>query len=300
MARFNSALVLGTIVSSVLRISASILEANHILLSREADYTYLGCYNDGDGLIGTNNVDGIRMFLVFYDNNYSQTTDSCAAMCVGYQYFGTQYGYQCGCGDAIPSAVAANDDCTVPCAGDSTETCGGGWQYSIYEFSIASLPSSSELISVSSTMQAILPISSPFLLVTKSTRAAILILSSSSNPTSGTTSSPVFATPSAVVASNTTTPQSSSKAILSILSPPPINNTNSPPLISTFGPGFGASSPSFPNMPTSTCTVLGASMPPAHSPGVTLSNFTMSGNGFRNSDARVLALVAAGIAGFVL
>jgi hypothetical protein len=82
MARFNSVFVLGIILSSAFRTAASV------------GYEYLGCYNDGDGLIGTNNFDGIRLFPAFFDGNYDLTTDSCAAMCVGYQYFGTQYGYQ--------------------------------------------------------------------------------------------------------------------------------------------------------------------------------------------------------------
>jgi len=63
------------------------------------------------------------------------TPEKCAASCADFEYFGMEYGVECYCGDRI-AAVATTEpegECNVPCQGDSSKMCGGGWHLSIYE-----------------------------------------------------------------------------------------------------------------------------------------------------------------------
>ncbi|CAM9255649.1 unnamed protein product, partial [Ectocarpus sp. 8 AP-2014] len=59
---------------------------------------------------------------------------TCKATCVGYAYFGLQYGKQCFCGTADEdyTVYGESDDCDYPCTGDSESTCGGRWAMDIF------------------------------------------------------------------------------------------------------------------------------------------------------------------------
>ena len=50
----------------------------------------------------------------------------------GFKYAGVQYGDQCFCGNSI-SRYGTSSACTMPCSGDSTQTCGGVWANSVYQ-----------------------------------------------------------------------------------------------------------------------------------------------------------------------
>lgn len=53
------------------------------------------------------------------------TKESCATFCDGFTYYGMENGSTCYCGtDVIGDPVTAKN-CLEPCAGDSTESCGG-------------------------------------------------------------------------------------------------------------------------------------------------------------------------------
>jgi len=80
----------------------------------------------------------------------SQTVESCLDSCAsqGYTYGGTEFGVQCFCGSSLASgsSQAANQDCTQPCSGNSSEICGDGDRLSLYSLtdeagSGSSLPS---------------------------------------------------------------------------------------------------------------------------------------------------------------
>lgn len=63
----------------------------------------------------------------------SMTTQACAAFCANYQYFGTEYGRECFCGNTIaPNTLAAVEGCTMPCSGDASQICGAGDHLNIY------------------------------------------------------------------------------------------------------------------------------------------------------------------------
>lgn len=64
------------------------------------------------------------------------TLESCASFCKAYAFFGTEYGRECYCGDALNtgSALATNQkDCNFACAGDKSEYCGAGNRLELYQ-----------------------------------------------------------------------------------------------------------------------------------------------------------------------
>ncbi|KAF3021530.1 hypothetical protein E8E14_012464 [Neopestalotiopsis sp. 37M] len=62
------------------------------------------------------------------------TLESCMKNCTGYNYWGTEYGRECYCGNSIDSGSedAAITDCNMPCSGDVTEYCGAGNRIEVY------------------------------------------------------------------------------------------------------------------------------------------------------------------------
>jgi len=89
-------------------------------------YTYSGCYTDSTAarvLTDKTYTDGANM-----------SVEKCAAFCVGYTYFGTEYASECYCGNALKGTTAkvAEGDCGMVCSGDGTEFCGSGNRLSLY------------------------------------------------------------------------------------------------------------------------------------------------------------------------
>jgi glucan endo-1,3-alpha-glucosidase len=64
----------------------------------------------------------------------TQTPQECKQWCgrQGFPYAGLQYGSYCFCGDSI-ARYGTSTACTMPCSGDSSQTCGGGWANSVYQ-----------------------------------------------------------------------------------------------------------------------------------------------------------------------
>ena len=64
------------------------------------------------------------------------TVEKCASFCSGYSYMAVEYGSECYCGNKINTAqgaVPASDGrCKVPCAGDTSQICGGGFGLTLY------------------------------------------------------------------------------------------------------------------------------------------------------------------------
>ena len=89
-----------------------------------AAFTRLGCFTDG----------APRALSADSKGDDALTVEICAAYCSSYQYFGVEYGRECYCGnDRDVSSVAAPDaDCSFPCAGDASETCGAGLRLDVY------------------------------------------------------------------------------------------------------------------------------------------------------------------------
>jgi WSC domain len=89
----------------------------------------LGCYQDT----------GSRSLSYNVFSNSSNTPALCASQCrqSGYRYSGVEYGNQCWCDNFIlnagSSAGSGQTGCTVTCAGDKTQTCGGSNRIQIYQ-----------------------------------------------------------------------------------------------------------------------------------------------------------------------
>lgn len=62
------------------------------------------------------------------------TLEKCASVCSSYSYFGVEYGRECYCGNDLNegSIEAPASDCSFPCPGKLTETCGAGNRLNLY------------------------------------------------------------------------------------------------------------------------------------------------------------------------
>lgn len=88
-------------------------------------YELVSCWRDDAGARAL----GDAFFA--YDE---MTLESCMANCTGYNYWGTEYGRECWCGDVIraSSTEAPLADCDMACAGDDTQFCGSGNRLELY------------------------------------------------------------------------------------------------------------------------------------------------------------------------
>ncbi|KAF2475461.1 heme peroxidase [Lindgomyces ingoldianus] len=103
-------------------------------------YSYIGCYSEGS--TG-------RALSDSQTANNAMTVEACANFCNGATYFGVEYGQECYCGGVL-NAGSVNQsatDCSMTCAGNSTEYCGAGNRLNIYK----KIPVTSSLTPMPST-----------------------------------------------------------------------------------------------------------------------------------------------------
>ncbi|KAK3373842.1 hypothetical protein B0T24DRAFT_529707 [Lasiosphaeria ovina] len=64
----------------------------------------------------------------------AMTLETCGVYCAGYTFFGAEYARECYCGNAFASGATNTSlaDCSMTCAGNGTEYCGGGGRLSVY------------------------------------------------------------------------------------------------------------------------------------------------------------------------
>ncbi|KAM4054693.1 WSC domain-containing protein [Hirsutella rhossiliensis] len=65
----------------------------------------------------------------------SMSNGKCISHCkaAGYALAGTEYGGQCYCGNELVGSQHLDDGkCEMPCEGDASQVCGGGWALSVY------------------------------------------------------------------------------------------------------------------------------------------------------------------------
>ncbi|AEO62666.1 uncharacterized protein THITE_2107105 [Thermothielavioides terrestris NRRL 8126] len=88
-------------------------------------YVFVSCWTEGTG------VRALSEASFAYD---SMTLESCMANCTGFDYWATEYGRECYCGNSLASssAQAPNGDCSMLCAGDPSEFCGAGNRLELY------------------------------------------------------------------------------------------------------------------------------------------------------------------------
>ncbi|CCC05915.1 unnamed protein product [Sordaria macrospora k-hell] len=163
-----------------------------------ADYDHLGCWTD-DSEYG-------RALAYPQDqlNGPTLTTEKCLEACRGggYPLAGTEFGGECWCGVVIGNGTfsAPDNECDIPCNGNSTQACGGRARLNLY---------------VATELQSLEPCGyeppTPGSSSTSSSSTTSAASSSSSTPTSNTATSTTLDT--------------------STISPPP--TTTSPPSITT-------------------------------------------------------------------
>lgn len=90
------------------------------------DFVFVGCQTEGNAT---------RALADASTAADTMNNTACATFCNGYQYFGTEYGRECYCGNnlANSSTVAPAGDCKMTCAGSNLEYCGGSSRLSLYK-----------------------------------------------------------------------------------------------------------------------------------------------------------------------
>ncbi|KAF4585582.1 WSC domain containing protein [Ophiocordyceps camponoti-floridani] len=88
-------------------------------------YRLVSCWTEGNK---TRALSGLTF------SNDTMTLDKCMEFCSKYNYWGTEYGRECYCGDSVsPSSDKAPlSDCNMPCGGNSSEYCGAGNRLELY------------------------------------------------------------------------------------------------------------------------------------------------------------------------
>ena len=187
-------------------------------------YTYQGCFLESasQGL-------SRALALASFPSD-EQTALLCATNCAAYSYFGLQYSRECWCGNELnPAAVSVPEtDCSMPCAADKGQLCGGGNRLNVYRkpsapassstvgvtstsvtsqtTTTSASPSSSDVVSTTSLEISSTTISSPTLSTSVGISTFTTIRTSSSIVTTSTTttsSQPVYTGPPVVVPGNT-------------------------------------------------------------------------------------------------
>lgn len=86
-------------------------------------YSYVGCFNEIPG----------RAFTSANKTGSTMTAHECSSFCSSEQYFGTEFGTECYCGDKINiGSTQVSDGCDTPCMGDKTQVCGGVQHLTVY------------------------------------------------------------------------------------------------------------------------------------------------------------------------
>jgi len=96
-------------------------------LFRLADWSHLGCYEDGP----ERTLEGSTYFT-----RLPLTVELCQQYCAskGYQYAGLEMGNECYCGNSINKGrgLKPASECNAGCVGNPLQKCGGPWRLSLY------------------------------------------------------------------------------------------------------------------------------------------------------------------------
>ncbi|KAK2066499.1 hypothetical protein P8C59_000311 [Phyllachora maydis] len=99
-------------------------------------YTFVGCATEGS--------DGRALSQLSYESD-TMTLESCASFCSRFRHFGTEYSRECYCAGSLAdsSKNASLSDCSMSCAGNGLEYCGGPNRLQLYTRNVSApqLPS---------------------------------------------------------------------------------------------------------------------------------------------------------------
>jgi hypothetical protein len=113
-------------------------------------FAYLGCYAEpGKG----------RALKLQKAASGNMTIDTCLGACSGSVYAGVEYGKECWCGSSLNtlSVKSPDEECTLSCSGDDSETCGGPKRITLYKKRFGSTSGPSNAASGSIQPQAPVP-----------------------------------------------------------------------------------------------------------------------------------------------
>ncbi|KAH8887407.1 heme peroxidase [Thozetella sp. PMI_491] len=108
-------------------------------------YNFVSCWTEGSG---TRALSGAAFA---YDG---MTLESCMANCTGFNYWGTEYGRECYCGNTLASSSsqAAAGDCSMVCSGNQFEYCGAGSRLELYSTTASVPPAPTGTLAVKPTV----------------------------------------------------------------------------------------------------------------------------------------------------
>lgn len=91
----------------------------------QANFAYLGCAGEPAKARALDNVIQITKL----------TQNKCLVICAygGFQYAGVEYGNECWCGNKLSLNTQLNATCYFPCAGNSSEICGGSLSLNLFQ-----------------------------------------------------------------------------------------------------------------------------------------------------------------------
>ncbi|RWA14211.1 hypothetical protein EKO27_g890 [Xylaria grammica] len=97
-------------------------------LSPFEPFVYTGCYDNGQP--GQKEALTLRTDL----DQQNMTVETCVSHCKGnnYRLAGLSYYGVCYCGQTVSTGLLPEDQCSFPCTGNSSETCGGDTQINIW------------------------------------------------------------------------------------------------------------------------------------------------------------------------
>lgn len=102
--------------------------------NRTATWSFLGCYTDSVS------ARTLSHKITVAGGSSKTTVESCEAVChaAGYSLAGVEYSRECYCDSALRNgghpAPDGNKLCNMPCAGNSSEICGGPKRLDLYQY----------------------------------------------------------------------------------------------------------------------------------------------------------------------
>ncbi|KAF2868224.1 WSC domain-containing protein [Massariosphaeria phaeospora] len=102
------------------------------------DYEYIGCYSDDVAARTLHNGDPDDNEFIFKESD-DMTVPACITYCAENSevYAGLEFGRECFCGNSLQDTERERGKCHTPCAGASSQTCGGDSLLSVYKSTLA-------------------------------------------------------------------------------------------------------------------------------------------------------------------
>ena len=85
-----------------------------------------------NGQCVADNTNNVRTLPLEIASTNSMTPAACRTSCVGYTYYGVEFGQECWCGNTFASGTVLSYSCGTPCTGNNAQICGGNYAMNIY------------------------------------------------------------------------------------------------------------------------------------------------------------------------